>query len=323
MEDETFSLRVKKELAQLAPAASCCERAELLGLVRAAGVLEAAQTGLRLLVTTESPAVARRLFLLLKQHSHLKAEITGRRRRIQRHTLYSIIAPAQPGLKEFVTDLGLLPDADQPAAASLPRRDCCRRAYLRGFFLGAGSISNPERAYHLELVTGSRAHAGHLIRLLRTLGLRARRVERKGYHVVYLKESEEIATFLTQLGAVKSRLELENIRLVKGMRNQVNRWVNCETANLSKAVEAACRQVENIRYLVDRVGLENLPERLREVARLRLEYPEATLRELGAQLRPPLGKSGVNHRLRRLEEMAADLRRASGSEQGRRAYTRY
>jgi hypothetical protein len=127
--------------------------------------------------------------------------------------------------------------------------------------------------------------------------------------VVYLKEGEEIAAFLTLIGAVQSRLELENIRALKGMRNQVNRLVNCETANLTKAVEAACRQIENIRYLVERVGLENLPLPLREVAKLRLENPEATLRELGAKCSPPLGKSGVNHRLRRLEAMAERLRR--------------
>jgi len=319
--EETFSLRVKEELARSEAARPCCERAELLGLIRAGGVLEAGQKGLTLRITTESPAVARRLFLLLKKISGLKAEIAGRPRRIHHHTLYSVTMPAQPGLKEFLSRLGFLQLERRPAPAVVAAEDCCRRAYLKGFFLGAGSISNPERAYHLELVTGSRVHAGRLIRLLRTLGLKARRVERKGYHVVYLKESEEIAALLTLLGAVQSRLELENVRVVKGMRNQVNRLVNCETANLSKTVEAACRQVENIRFLVQRVGLENLPERLREVARLRLEYPEATLRELGTQLRPPLGKSGVNHRLRRLEEMAADLRRTSGSGEKSGAYT--
>lgn len=306
---ETFSLRVKDELARLSGSRPCCERTELLGLARAAGVLEAGQSGLRLTITTESPVVARRAFSLFKKASGLAVHISGRPRRIQRHTLYAVTLPAQPGLKEFLADLGLLTPEERPARSIVPKEDCCRRAYLRGFFLGAGSVSNPERAYHLELVTGSRDHAGYLIRLLRSFHLHGRRVERKGYHVVYLKEGEEIASFLTLIGAVRSRLELENIRALKGMRNQVNRLVNCETANLTKAVEAACRQIENIRYLVERVGLENLPLPLREVAKLRLEYPEATLRELGAKCKPPLGKSGVNHRLRRLEAMAERLRR--------------
>lgn len=305
--EATFSLRVKEELCRQA-SELCCERAELLGLVRAAGVLEAGREGLKLTATTESPVVARRLFVLLKKNSQLRLEISGHPRRIHNHTLYTVRIPAQPGLKEFLHQLGFLQPLENASEAVVPRAECCRRAYLRGFFLGSGSISNPERGYHLELVTGSRRHAGHLIRILRGFSLRARRVERKGRNVVYLKEGDEIAAFLTLVGAVQSRLELENIRVVKGMRNQVNRLVNCETANLSKAVEAACRQVESIRFLVERIGLEALPAPLREVARLRLEFPEATLRELGAQLKPPLGKSGVNHRLRRLEQMAQRLR---------------
>lgn len=305
---KTFSYRVKDELARLEPGNMCCLHSELLGFLRAGAVMEVGQSGVQVTATIESPSVARRAFLLLKHTSSLSVNISREPRRIHNHSLYSVRLTTQPGLKEFLVELGYLRSDVREDMAVVPRIDCCRRAYLRGFFLGSGSLSNPERSYHLELVTGSRRHATHLIRLLRAFDVCARRVERKDRQVVYLKEGDEIAAFLTLIGAVKSRLELENIRVVKGMRNQVNRLVNCETANLNKTVQAAYRQLTAIRFLVGRVGLESLPGPLREVARLRLEQPEATLKELGAQLNPPLGKSGVNHRLRRLEEMAAGLK---------------
>ncbi|HHT70774.1 MAG: DNA-binding protein WhiA [bacterium] len=305
---KTFSFKVKDELSRLQPGKLCCLQSELLGFLRAGAVLEAGQSGIQVIATTESPSVARRVFLLLKHTSALNVKISREPRRMQHHNLYSVRLPTQPGLKEFLIRLGFLRSGTGADKTVIPPADCCRRSYLRGFFLGSGSLSNPERFYHLELVTGSRRSAAHLIRLLLGFNLRARRVERKDRQVVYLKDGDDIAAFLTLIGAVTSRLELENIRVVKGVRNQVNRLVNCETANLSKTVEAACRQLAAIRCLVDNVGLENLPRPLREVARLRLEHPEATLKELGAQLDPPLGKSGVNHRLRRLEQMAADFK---------------
>ncbi|NLG87573.1 MAG: DNA-binding protein WhiA [Firmicutes bacterium] len=306
--DKTFSFKVKDELARLKLENLCCVRSELLGLLRAGAVLEVKQSGLQLIFTTESPSVVRRTFLLFKKISSLHIKISREPRRIHDHNLYSVRVDTQPGLKEFLIQLGFLKSDVYSEGTVMPRMECCRRSYLRGFFLGAGSITNPERSYHLELVTGNRRHATHLIRLCRGFDLRARRVERKDRQVVYLKEGDEIATFLTLIGAVTSRLEFENVRVIKGVRNQVNRLVNCETANLNKTVEAACRQLDAIRLLVAKMGLEGLPKPLREVARLRLEQPEATLKELGAQLNPPLGKSGVNHRLRKLEAMAAGLK---------------
>lgn len=306
---KTFSFKVKDELARLEPGNLCCLQAELLAFLRAGAVLEVGQPGMEVIATTESPSVARRVFLLLKNTSSLKVKITREPRRIHNHNLYAVRVPMQPRLKEFLCQLGFLRSDARSERTIIPRKDCCRRAYLRGFFLGSGSLSNPERSYHLELVTGSRRHATHLIRLLRSFDIVARRVERKGRQVVYLKEGDEIAAFLTLIGAVNCRLEFENIRVIKDMRNQVNRLVNCETANLSKTVQAACRQLNAIRFLVDKIGLEALPDPLQQVARLRLEQPEATLKELGAQLNPPLGKSGVNHRLRRLEEIATRLKK--------------
>lgn len=301
---KTFSVRVKDELARLKLGGLCCLQAELLAFLRAGAVLEAGQKGIEVTATVENPSVARRVFLLLKQTSSLRVNIIREPRRVQHHNLYSVRLPTQPGLKEFLVQLKFLGSGICHNKGVSPAQDCCRRSYLRGFFFGSGSVSNPERSYHLELVTGNQQSASNLIGRLAAFGLWARSVERKGRQVVYLKDGDDIAGFLTLIGAVASRLELENIRVVKGVRNTVNRLVNCETANLNKTVEAAYRQVAAIRRLVEDVGLDNLPRPLREVAWLRLEYPEATLKELGQRLDPPLGKSGINHRLRRLEQMA-------------------
>ncbi|MGB9804650.1 DNA-binding protein WhiA, partial [Desulfofundulus sp.] len=190
----------------------------------------------------------------------------------------------------------------------LVRRECCRRAYLRGAFLGGGSVNNPEGTYHLEIITGNAEHARALGRLMGEFGLEARVSVRKNWHVVYLKDSDQIVALLNVMGAHAALLDFENVRIYKDVRNQVNRLVNCETANLNKVVEAALRQVEDIRFIAGTLGLEKLPPALRQVAEARLQYPDASLRELGEVLEPRVGKSGVNHRLRRLSEIAARLR---------------
>jgi len=181
---------------------------------------------------------------------------------------------------------------------------CCRKAFLRGAFLAGGSISDPEKTYHLELTSRTRLQAQQLSRILGTFKLKARIIMRKGSFVTYLKEGENIVDFLNIIGAHSALMELENVRILKGMRNTVNRIVNCETANLEKTVNASIRQVENIKYIAENIGFDTLPESLRDIAELRLEYNDANLVELGQLLTPPIGKSGVNHRLRKLDQIA-------------------
>lgn len=178
----------------------------------------------------------------------------------------------------------------------------------RGAFLSAGSISDPEKFYHFEITCASMRKAKQLQGLMASFDIEARIVLRKRYFVVYVKEGSQIAELLQIMEAPVALMELENIRIVKEMRNSVNRQVNCETANINKTVSAAVKQMEDIRYIQDTIGLESLPENLQEMARVRLERPEATLKELGEALEPPVGKSGVNHRLRKLSLMAEDLR---------------
>ena len=192
------------------------------------------------------------------------------------------------------------------------RRDCSdeeKRALIREAFMQSGSISDPEKFYHLEIVFTEETEAQQIKSLLKDFGLDGKIVERKGHYVVYLKEGAQIADMLRIMEASLALMEFENIRIVKEMRNSINRQVNCEAANLGKTISAAVKQVEDIKFISSKVGLEYLPEGLAETARKRLEYPEATLKELGELMEPPLGKSGVNHRLKKLSELAENLRR--------------
>ena len=179
---------------------------------------------------------------------------------------------------------------------------------MRGAFLGAGSISDPQKGYHMEFVCQDEAKALQLQQVIQGFAVDAKIVIRKKYYVVYLKEGTAIVDLLNIMGAHVSLMNLENLRIVKEMRNSINRRVNCETANISKTVNAATRQIEDIEYLRDHYGLHKLPAALRQMAEVRLEYPDAPLKELGEYLDPPVGKSGVNHRLRKLSELADKIR---------------
>lgn len=183
-----------------------------------------------------------------------------------------------------------------------------KRRTIREAFIRSGSISDPEKFYHLEIVFSSPEEAEEIRQLMEYFDLGAKIAIRKGHYIVYLKEGSQIADMLRVMEASMALMEFENIRIVKEMRNSINRQVNCEAANLGKTISAAVKQVEDIRYICSTAGLENLPESLAETARMRLQYPEATLKELGELLDPPLGKSGVNHRLKKLGELAEELR---------------
>lgn len=191
---------------------------------------------------------------------------------------------------------------------SLLQKSCCVRAYIREAFLAAGSISDPEKGYHFEVVTSSENKALQLVSKLELFGIEAKTIERKGHIVVYIKEGSQIVDALNVMEAHNALMDLENVRILKEVRNSVNRQVNCETANINKTVNAAVKQIEDIQYIQETVGLGELPLQLRETAMLRLEYPEAPLKELGNLMNPPVGKSGVNHRLRKLSQIAEELR---------------
>ena len=188
------------------------------------------------------------------------------------------------------------------------QRNCCKRAFIRGAFLTSGSISDPQKGYHFEIVCPDEEKAQQLQEIIRSFHIDAKIVLRKKSYVVYVKEGAQIVDILAVMEANVALMDLENIRILKEMRNSVNRKVNCETANINKTVNAAVKQVEDIRLIERKAGFESLSECLGEIARLRLQYPEATLKELGMMLNPQVGKSGVNHRLKKLSMIAEELR---------------
>lgn len=307
----SFSTEVRNELAHLLPEEDCCSTAELTALLRMGGTLVIKGAGMPgLTFATENAAVARKTLTLIRQGFSVTAEvIVTRARRLKKRNTYQIRILPSPAVTELLTSLGILAVGGWVGNDSaLLSKTCCRRSYLRGAFLGGGSVNKPEGDYHLELVTGNITFAKALCKLLRSNRLPAGLTERKNDYVIYLKDGDAISSFLGLVGAYQAVMKFENVRVVKDMRNQVNRLVNCETANLQKTVNAAFRQLDAIRLIDSTTGLEGLPPALRETARLRLELPEASLQELVDASGEKIGKSGINHRLRKLEELAEEIR---------------
>lgn len=309
----SFSLEVKRELSRIEDEAECCKKAELAGILRAGLTLHDAPHGRRLLFTTENAPLSRRLFTLVKELYQFEPKVVMlRTKRFKIHAVYrldftGLLADDRQGL---LRDMGLAigPDSGEIAYQHYRLRNrCCKRAFLRGGFMASGSISDPDKSYHLEVTLRSRLQADEFMQYLKDFGLASRSIMRKGHYLVYLKEGQEIVDFLNVIGAHSALMNLENIRIMKEMRNQVNRIVNCETANLSKTVDASFRQTESIRFIKEQAGLEELPKPLYEIAMLRLENPDVSLTELGRMLQPPLSKSGVNHRLRKIEKIAESM----------------
>lgn len=296
----SFSGTVKEELAAQISPARHCQLAELAALLLYNGAV--CEDGRHLVLNTENEAVVKKCFTLLRKTFNIEAVVQGRQRLIPddepEHRVIQALQLADEG-KIALT---------RPVNALLIKSSCCARAYLRGVFLSVGSMSDPRKSYHLEFVCGEKAQALQLRDTLLEFQIETRIIRRKKYQVVYLKEGAGIVDLLNVMGAHVSLMELENMRILKEMRNSINRRVNCETANISKTVTAAGRQIEDILLIRDRYGFENLPENLRQMAEIRLEYPDAALKELGGYLEPNVGKSGVNHRLRRLSEIAEELR---------------
>lgn len=239
-------------------------------------------------LNTENDFVRQKAFTLCKKNINIKSD-------------------AEKGILAFSVEFWkehLIPDLNGTL-----KEQCCRRAFLRGAYLCIGSMSNPGKSYHLEFDCIDEKEADLLQKLIAAFDIPAKIARRKKYYVVYVKEGSAICDMLNIIGAHMSLMDFENQRIVKEVRNSVNRKVNCETANITKTVNAAAGQVKDIKLIQERIGLSELPENLQEIAQLRLEYQEATLQELGELLTPPVGKSGVNHRLRKLNEIAESMRK--------------
>lgn len=316
----SFSSEVKNELARTITEKSCCQKAELTALLRMCGRLLIGGRGtLGLAVVTEHAGVARKILMLLKKLFRVPTETMVRKnRRLKKHNTYVLRVPPCLEGTSMLKEIGMISVDNSIADSdrSLWKRSCCRRAYLRGVFQGGGSVNKPAGEYHLELVTDNDDFGKALIKLLQSFNLQGGLSGRKQDCVIYLKGADQITEFLNIVGAHNALLLFENARVVKEMRNRVNRLVNCETANLGKTINAAVRQVEKIRILADRGLLKRLSPALQEMAQVRLQYPEASLQELVDLLNGKVGKSGINHRLRKLEQIADEqaIRRKGDSE---------
>ncbi|GIN85383.1 putative sporulation transcription regulator WhiA [Heyndrickxia sporothermodurans] len=307
----SFASETKKELTNL-QVKDCCVRAELSALIRMNGSLSFSNRILVVNVQTENAAIARRIYTLIKRIYDTAVELLVRKKmRLKKNNVYIVRLKAKA--KEILEDLDILGEGFtfvHNISPDLIKKKCCKRSYLRGAFLAGGSVNNPETSsYHLEIFSLYKEHNESLCELMNVFYLNSKTLERKKGFITYLKEAEKITEFLNVIGAHNALLRFEDVRIVRDMRNSVNRLVNCETANLNKTIGAALRQVENIRYIDETVGLQVLPDKLREIAELRVAYQDVTLKELGEMVSSGhISKSGINHRLRKIDEIAEKLR---------------
>jgi DNA-binding protein WhiA len=308
----SFASETKKELTNL-EVKDCCGLAELSALIQMNGSLSFTNKKLAVDVQTENAAIARRIYTLIKRFYPVTVELLVRKKmRLKKNNVYIVRLVDQA--RRILEDLGIIGEGFEFVTEICPRlimKKCCKRSYLRGAFLAGGSVNNPETSsYHLEVFSLYKEHSEALCELMNSFDLNGKTLERKKGYMTYLKEAEKITDFLIIIGANNAMLKFEDIRILRDMRNSVNRLVNCETANLNKTIGASIRQVENIKYIQGTVGLDVLPEKLREIAELRVAHKDVTLKELGEMVSSgPISKSGINHRLRKVDAIAEKIRK--------------
>lgn len=303
----SFSSDVKNELSRLDITENCCALAEFSGIISFCGAYLSGGENSTLTIKTENAAVCRRIFSLAKRLFGENIVINQNKKK-SRGAIYSIDFKGRV-LNKILNKTGLINNGIVKFTINpfIVQDECCIRSYIRGAFLGGGSVNSPEKSYHLEFETHYHGLSGEFTRLLCDADFGAKCITRKSNYVIYIKDSEKISDLLASMGATDSMLELLNIKIMKDMKNSVNRLVNCETANVVKTASAAMHQSISIQKIIDKMGLESLPENLRELATLRLNNPEASLSELSSMLKTPISRSGVNHRFKKLMEIAENL----------------
>lgn len=348
----SFSGEIREELAAQTAGAAHCRCAQLTAIILMCGAVSISVFDREYLrIQTENVHVLRTFCFLVRKLAHVNPEVAVRRKRLTAgagrggEELERLAEEAEKGGEEQqrltegtsrgseaqeervrITYTAAVMDPQQAAQildmCGIPedpmrnvRKDCCRRAYLRGAFLVSGSVSDPKKSYHLEIVCANEEQAGFAQNIMRSFGLDARVVLRKEKYMVYLKEADQISDMLGLMGSTNALLNFENIRILREISGSINRQVNCETANISKTVDAAVRQIEDITFLRDHGALQKLPDNLKEAAQVRLDNPDVPLKRLGELMDPPIGKSGMNHRLMRLCQIAQDLREKSAEQQ--------
>ena len=317
----SFASDTKNELARIQPEKKCCMLAEISGFLRVAGSIGLQGLGkFNIRITTENPAVARHYKKLLQDYFGIETKLeigegkaVGKARNGKKYA-YSITIDPENLSEQILRETGMLLIKEGNNYFSdgiydgLIRTKCCKKAYLRGVFMGAGTMSNPEKNYDLEFVVGSETMATDLRKLINSfVDLSCKSIKRGKRYVVYMKKADYISDILAIMGASNQVFAMEEIRIKKAMVNSAKRSVNCDNANMDKTIEASIRQTAAIRKIDEKIGINALPEKLREVARLRLENPDISITALGELCNPPLKKSGINNRMKKIEETAAKL----------------
>ena len=317
----SFTSDTKKELTQIEPDKKCCMLAEIAGFLRFAGSIVINDGKMNIKVSTENPAVARLFITMIKSYFGAKSSLSiGESAAISKGRSYDLVIGSEMNAEQILREAGILGVKEgnnyliDGLDSGLIKKRCCKKAMIRGIFLAAGSISDPEKAYHLEIVCGGEAIARDVKKLINSFGLKSKYIYRKGRYVVYIKECEQIIDFLNILGAHGQLFRFENVRITKELRNKTNRISNCDSANFDRTLNAAQKQLADIRRIEGTHGLHSLPPKLKETALLRLANPELSLIELAEMFDPPLKKSGLNHRLAKLADIAEKLKESRGDE---------
>lgn len=303
----SFTAEVKDELARVGGSCPECDVAELAALVRVCGALSFHGSGAySIRVSTETGAVARTVIRLAHEVFDLDTSLTVRRSNLHRSRNYLIEIPEQKGLEQALIRMGVLilgRGLSSGIAARVVARPCCRAAYLRGAFMAGGFIADPRGDFHLEIAVTGDEFADDLLELLDDEGITARVNRRRGSFAIYLKSFDDIAALLGVVGAERTARAVKNIRVMKSVKNDVNRRVNAELANQARSTGASADQLALIDRVEREIGFDALPPALLQFCVARREHPELSLRDLGAQMMPPLSKSALYHRVLRLEKL--------------------
>ena len=308
----SFSSETKEELSRYIPRARHCQIAEIAAMLSFTGTVRETKTKKKIIdFQTENVVVARKCFTILQKAFNIKACVSVRRHvYLKKNRFYIVTITNQNDIQRLLhavkkeNIIGVMLTKEQLVSHQVISGECCKKAFIRAAFLCSGSVTNPEKSYHLEFVCPLEEWAGQIQEILHVFQIEAKVILRKHHYIVYVKESSQISDLLGMMKAYSGMMKLENVRIMKEMRNTVNRKVNCETANIIKTALASQKQTADILYIQEHIGLQELSDDLREIALARLSKPEASLKELGDSLNPPVGKSGVNHRLRKLKAIA-------------------
>lgn len=309
----SFSNDVKNESARVKIDSSSEMLAELSGLIRMCGNLKITSNNLSFEFVSENASVVRRIYTFLRNYSDNVEAFVKKSTKLKRKNVYVVLIDDAYVVDEILYDTGFIKNKDYlnmnyKVPKNIVVNENEKRAFIRGSFLGSGSITNPEKSYHMEMLVQRLEHGEYIKNLLTDLGFNAKISKRKQKYIVYLKEAEQISDFLALIGAYQALLKFENIRVVKDLRNNVNRIVNCETANLTKTVNASTEQIKNIEYLKSKDEFDNLEFDLKEVANARLDNRNASLKELEKFLDNKYTKSKINYKLKKINKIAIELR---------------